>query len=160
MIFNDGAVAAGPAGRTLDVTITPLAPGTFGPPREGTRFDGNACRFDAVYGKSGPVQRYARPVTVILRYATGGTQIVRAVSAGQPAWDSVRTIRYAGHLHLLVADTTTLGVFAPVAPAGTPYTRPVPWAGYAAVAAAFIVFAALLVRRSRRRGAPPAGQSH
>jgi hypothetical protein len=119
------------------------------------RFDGNACRLEAVYGKTGAPARYRRPVSIVLRYATGGTQIVRAVSGGQSAWEPTRTVRYAGHLHLLVADVPALGTFAPVAPAGTPYTQPAPWGKYA-VAAAFVVFVALVLLRRPWRRAPAA----
>ena len=150
VIVNDGAIAAGPLGSTITVTITPLDPAALGSPPAGFRFDGNACRFDAVYGQSGAAPQFRRPVTVILRYATGGTEIVRAVSPGQSGWQPIRAVRYAGHLHLLVADVITLGTFAPVAPAATPYAQRTPWAGYA-VAAALVLFAALLLlRRSRR----------
>jgi hypothetical protein len=118
VIFNDGAVAAGPAGSTLTVTITPLDPASLAPPPAGMRFDGNACRLEANYGRSKTVPRYRRPVSVVLRYATGGTQIVRAVSGGQSAWEPIRTVRYAGHLHLLVADAPALGTFASAARTG------------------------------------------
>ncbi len=151
VIFNDGAVAAGSPGSTLTVAITPLDPASLAPPPAGMRFDGNACRFDAVYGKSDVVPQYRRPVTVILRYATGGTAIVRVVSAGQSAWQPIRTVRYAGHLHLLVADVAALGTFAPVAPANSPYARETPWAGYAVAAALALFVALVLLRRFRRR---------
>jgi hypothetical protein len=151
VIFNDGSIAAGPLGSTITTTITPLDPATIGPPPPRTRFDGNACRFDAVYGQSGAVPRFSRPVTVVLRYATGGTQIVRAASGGGPAWQPIRAVQYAGHLHLLVGDVTTLGTFAPVAPAGTPYAPRTPWAAYAAGAAAAVFVALLLLRRRAPR---------
>jgi hypothetical protein len=147
VILNDGSIAAGPLGQTVTVTITPLDPASIGPPPAGMRSDGNACRFEAVYGKSGAVPRFSRPVTIVLRYATGGTQIVRASSGGGPAWQPIHTVQYAGHLHLLVADVPTLGTFAPVAPAGTPYRQGTPWAAYAAAAAALVVFVALVLLR-------------
>lgn len=152
VILNDGALAAGPVGQTVTVTITPLDAASIGPAPARMRFDGNACRFDAVYGKHGAVPQFKRPVTVVLRYATGGTQIVRAVPGGTPAWQPIRSVQYAGHLHLLVADVATLGTFAPVAPAGTPFTQGTPWPAYAAVAAAALVFVGLLWLR---RKAPP-----
>ena len=152
VILNEGTLAAGPQGQTVTVTITPLDPASIGPPPPDTRFDGNACRFDAVYGKSGVVPQFGRPVTVVLRYATGGTQIVRAVPGVTPVWQPIRSVQYAGSLHLLVGDVTALGTFAPVAPAGTPYTQRTPWLAYAAVAAAALVFVALLWLR---RKAPP-----
>ncbi|HLW47943.1 MAG TPA: hypothetical protein VKW09_09275 [bacterium] len=165
VIINDGALAADPAGATLGVTITPLDPASIGPPPPGFRFDGNACRFEAVYGKSRMVPRYRRTLTVVLRYASYGTTIVRAAEAlgqGEPtaqprAWAPVRTTRYAGHLHLLVADVAALGTLAPVAPATAPYVQPTPWAEYA-VAAAIVLFALLVLIRRRpptRRPAPP-----
>ena len=152
LILNEGTLVAGPLGQTVRVTITPLNPASIGPPPPGTRFDGNACRFDAVYGKGGAVPQFKRPVTLVLRYATGGTQIVRAVPGGTPAWQPIRSVQYAGHLHLLVGDVAALGTFAPVAPEGTPYTQPRPWLAYAAVAAAALVFMGLLWLR---RKAPP-----
>lgn len=151
VIFNDGSIAAGPLGQTITVTVTPLDPAAVGPPPPGTRFDGNACRFEAVYGRSGAVPRYARPVTVVLRYATGGKQVVRAAPGGSPAWQPIRSVQYGGHLHLLVADVAALGTFAPVAPAGTPYTQPTPWVAYAAVGAAAAAFTVLLLLRRRSR---------
>lgn len=149
VILNDGSIAAGPLGSTITVTITHLDPATIGPPPPGTRFDGNACRFDAVYGQSGAVPRFSHPVTVVLRYATGGTQIVGAPSGGGPAWQPIHSVQYAGHLHLLVGDVTTLGTFAPVAPAGTPYAPRTPWGAYAAGAAAAVVFVARVITRER-----------
>lgn len=154
VIFNDGAIAAGPLGRTITVTITPLDPASIAPPPPGMRVDGNACRFDAVYGASGAVPHFRRSVTVILRYATGGTEIVRAMSRGTPAWQPIRTIRYAGHLRLLVADVTTLGTFAPMAPAGTPYVSPASWAAPAVAAAAAVFVVLVLLRRPWRRPKP------
>lgn len=150
VIFNEGSVAAGPLGRTITVTITPLDPASLGPPPPGIRFDGNACRFDAVAGASGAVPRFRRPVTVVLRYATGGTEIVRETSGATPVWQPIRTTRYAGHLRLLVADVTTLGTFAPVAPAGTPYVSPTSWAGPAVAAVAAVFVALVLLRRPWR----------
>jgi hypothetical protein len=155
VIFNDGSVAAGPAGDALTVSITPLDPASIAPPPPRFRFDGNACRFQAVYGKSRAVAVYGRTVTVVLRYASYGTQIVRAGTAGQPVWEPIRTARYAGHLHLLVADVATLGTFAAVAPANAPYVQRTPWAGYAVAAAVaiFIVLVLLRQKRSTRRRA-------
>ena len=150
VIFNDGAVAAAPNDRTLVVTITPLDPAAVAPPPPGMRFDGNACRFEAVYGGSGAAPRYRRTLTLVLRYASGGTEIVRAVPGAPPAWQPLKTIRYAGHLHLLVGDIASLGTFASVAPAGTPYVQPVPWGVYGAAAAAAGGAIALAMARRRR----------
>ncbi|HEV2438902.1 MAG TPA: hypothetical protein VGX97_02420 [bacterium] len=151
VIFNDGAIAAGPLGGTITVTVTPLDPASLAPPPPGTRFDGNACRFEAVYGKSGVAPRYRRPITVVLRYATGGTQIVRATAAGPPRWEPIRAVQYGGHLQLLVADVTALGTFAPVAPAGTPYVSRTSWARVAVVAAGALFVVLVLLRRPWRR---------
>lgn len=155
VILNDGALAAGPFGRTVTVTITPLDPASIGPPPPGMRFDGNACRFGAVLGQSGAVPQFKRPVTIVLRYATGGSGIVRALPGAAPVWQLTRSVQYAGHLHLLVGDVTALGTFAPVAPAGTPYAQRTPWLAYAAVAGAVAVFVGLLWLR--RKTPPPAG---
>jgi hypothetical protein len=153
VIFNDGSVAAGPAGITLTVTVTPLDPASIAPPPSGRRFDGNACRLQAAVGATGTVPAFGRPVTVVLRYASYGTEIVRAETAGPPAWEPIRTTRYAGHLHLLVSDVATLGTFAPVAPANAPYAQPTPWVGYA-VAAALVLFVALVLLRRRAMTSP------
>lgn len=142
VIFNDGSIAAGPLGSAIRVTVTPLDPAALGPPPPGTRFDGNACRFEATYSTGGAVPHYNRPVTVVLRYATDANQIVRATAPAVPPWQPVRTVRYAGHLHLLVADVPALGTFAPVTAASTPYLPRTTWAPY--VVAAFVAFALLL----------------
>jgi hypothetical protein len=152
VIFNDGAVAAHPGAVTLLVSITPVDPAAIAPPPAGMRFDGNACRFEAREGPGGAVPRYGRTLTVVLRYASGGTQMVQA-SGEPPTWRPLKTIRYTGHLHLLVADTPSLGTFAPVAPAGTPYVQPIPWTLYAAAAAVTLgAAAAVLITRRRRTG--------
>jgi hypothetical protein len=158
VILNDGAIAAGPDGTTLIVTITPLDPSTVAPPPSGRRFDGNACRFEAMYGKGGTVEAFRRTVTIVLRYASYGTEIVEAGTAGAHGWAPRRTTRYAGHLHLLVADVPALGTFAPVAPAAAPYVQPTPWAAYA-VAAAAVVFVSLLLLRRRAGAARRTGGS-
>jgi hypothetical protein len=155
VIFNDGSAAAGPSGAALVVTITPLDPASIAPPPSGLRFDGNACRFRARYGPSGAAPKFARAVTIVLRYASFGTQIVEAETAGGAAWQPIRTTRYAGHLHLLVADVGALGTFASVAPVHAPYVRPTPWAAYAVAAAALLFMLIVLLRR--RRAKPAAG---
>lgn len=142
VIFNDGSIAAGPLGQTITVTVTPLDPAALGPPPAGMRFDGNACRFEAVYGKTGVVPLYRRTVTVVLRYATAANEIVRAAPGEGRPWQPIRTVQYAGHLHLLVADVAALGTFAPATAAGTPYVSRTTWAPY--VVAAFVAFALLL----------------
>jgi len=154
VIFNDGSVAAGAAGAVLTVTITPLDPAALGPPPPGRRFDGNACRFRAAYGRDGTLTRLVRPVTVVLRYASYGTEIVQAGGTAQRTWAPTPTTRYAGHLHLLVVNTAVLGVFAPVAPADAPYRQETPWTTYA-VAAAFVLFGVFLLARRRTVRATP-----
>lgn len=151
MIFNDGSVAAGGAGTVLTVTITPLDPASIAPPPSGRRFDGNACRFRAVYGRDGTIARFVRPVTVVLRYASYGTEIVQTGGTTQDTWAPMPTTRYPGHLHLLVANTPALGVFAPVAPANAAYRQETPWTMYAVVAA-FALFGLLLLLRRRAAG--------
>lgn len=143
--LGEGAVQPAAGRIVVRVALTPLDPQTIAPAPQGLQFDGNAYRIEARYEPSGRPAVLRAPVTVVLRYATAGTQVVRASPSG---WTALRTIRYPGNLDLLVANTPSLGVFAPAAPRSARYTSH-PWG---AVAAALAV--GLAPPRLVRAGAP------
>ena len=162
---GDGQATVNVAGRAVPgergevsvvVRVTPLDPAIIGPPPQGLRFDGNAYRIEITYASSGTPVELRRPLTVALRYATGGTSLVRslgAVCAVLPA------TRFGGSLHLLVASTETAGVFAAAAPQDLPYRLRTPWwwyglfLGIPAALALVIGFLPRIVARLRRRPA-------
>lgn len=83
-----------------------------------------------------------------------GPRLAWGLAAAGVLIAAVLMARYAGHLHLLVANVPALGTFAPVATATTPYVQAAPSGRYAIVAA-LIVFGALLAMRGRRRRTRP-----
>jgi len=155
VILKEGAVAPQPGDFVVLITITPIDPQAVSEPPPGVRFDGNACRIEAVYERSRQPVRLRGTVAVVLRYATGATQVVQAASGG---WMPLRTVRYAGRLQLVVTDDTpTLGTFAAVAPKDTPYVHRTPWTQYAvglglaALAVLLLGFSPRLLARWRAR---------
>jgi hypothetical protein len=117
------------------------------------RFDGNAYRIDARYVPSGIPVRLRAPATVVLRYATGATQVVRATGT---EWAALQTLIYPGSLQLVVAKSDALGIFAPVAPKSLPYTHGSRWWIYAVagVAVLIILLVGYLPRILARRLGP------
>jgi len=107
-----GNVIAPRAGETqVRVTLTPLDPAALAPAPPGRRFDGNAYRFEAVYGGSGAAVALQGPITVVLRYAVHATTILRLDAAGgAPAWTRLPTTVFTGSQEDL-AHSDTLGVF-------------------------------------------------
>ena len=163
---GDGQATVNIAGRAIPdepgegsavVRVTPLDPASIGPPPSGLRFDGNAYRIEITYASSGKPVELRRPLTVALRYATGGTSIVRSLGGG---WAALPATRFAGNLHLLVASTETAGAFAAAAPQDLPYRLRTPWwwyvlfLGIPAALALVIGFLPRIVAHLRRR---PAG---
>lgn len=106
------------------VWLTPLDPTSAAPPPAGFRFDGNAYRIEIFYASSGKPVEPSRHLSVALRYATGGTMMVRWSGSG---WTVLPATRFAGNLHLLVTNTETTGVIAVVAPQTLPYRPKTPW---------------------------------
>ena len=77
---------------------------------------------------SSEARELRRPLTVALRYATGGTSMLRSLGA---RWAVLPATRFGGSLHLLVASSETAGTFAAAAPQDLPYRIRTPWWWYA-----------------------------
>ncbi len=113
------AVVAPRAGETfVQVTITPLDPATVAPAPPGRPVDGNAYRIEASYGGAAAAPAvFGAPLTVVLRYATHATHVLRNQDRG---WVSLHSTRFEGSQEVL-ANTDRLGVF--VAASGVPNPR-------------------------------------
>jgi hypothetical protein len=162
---GDGQAIANVAGRAIPgqrgqafavVRLTPLDPTRIAPPPPGFRFDGNAYRIEIIYAASGKPVGLRGPLTVALRYATGGTSMVHSSGTG---WTALPATKFAGNLNLLVTSTETAGVFAVVAPQDLPYRMRTPWRWYAlflgipTALALLIGFLPRIVAHLRRRPA-------
>jgi hypothetical protein len=117
VIFPTAAVEDPPGESFARVTIVPLDPSGMPPPPAGLRFDGNAYRVEAVYGISQKPVVLRRPVTVVLRYPTGATNLVRLSGS---TWTEV-TAQTAPLAFQIYTNTRALGVFVA---AGPPQTGP------------------------------------
>lgn len=135
VIFDENTVAPARGESTVQVNIIPVDPAAVAAPPAGTRFDGNAYTIDARYITSGQRVRLRAPATIVLRYATGAIQMVRATGSG---WTGLQTLNYPGSLQLVVAKSEMFGTFAPVAPANLPYTRRTHWWVYVIASLPFI----------------------
>ncbi|HEX4835627.1 MAG TPA: hypothetical protein VFW01_04760, partial [bacterium] len=124
VIFDENAVMPTGTESAVRVSIDPLDPETVAAAPPGTRFDSNAYRIDARYAASRKPVMMRAPATVVLRYATGATQMVRADG---PGWTALQTLTYPGSLQIVVAKSETFGIFAAVAPMNLPYTRRTSW---------------------------------
>jgi hypothetical protein len=149
VVFPDGAVRARGGEDTVDVKITPVDPGRLSTPPEGLRFSGNAYRVEARYMKSRATVELASPATMVLRYATHASVVLRLDGR---AWRRIETESAQASLQLF-AESTELGAFAA---AGVP-ERSRAWIAYAA-AAAGVVAGAVGYVSGRRRSRRPKGR--
>ena len=128
----------------IRVSLTPLDPEMLGPPPDGMRFDGNAYRVTATYVPSGDPVVLTGDATVLLRYSTHATAMVRLVG---DRWTRMETTVVGGTLQLF-ANTPELGVFAPIGPEieGQGPAWPL-WVGLGAGGLAVAVAAGVFLRR-------------
>jgi hypothetical protein len=148
-------VVAQPDEAAADARIRPLDPDALAPPPPGLRFDGNAYEIHAVYRSARTPVVLRRPVPIILRYATGATQVLRFSGA---TWTPVTSTDFPAAL-TRTFDAPTLGVFVTAAPAELPYVHRTPLWMYAGVGTAVLGILALVVwsirtGRVRRRSDP------
>jgi hypothetical protein len=146
-------------GEPIRISITPLDPATVGPPPPGLRYDGNAYTIEAVYAGSGARAVPRKPVTVILRYATGATHLLRRSGS---VWVPVEATDFRAALQL-AGETEMLGIFATAAPENLPLGGRIPrWAGLSILAVLLAMIGVLLwvvaVREPRRRRGPATGR--
>jgi len=148
VVFTGSAVAPRSGESSVRVRIIPLDPATVARAPLGLRFDSNAYQIEAAYEPSGAPVTLQRPVSVILRSATGATQMAWHSGSG---WISLQTISYP-QMSVVLADTSHLGTFVILTPATEAYGLPRSWAPYALGLAALVAAAlALLLRRPRGR---------
>lgn len=138
-IFDEKTVAPEAGQSAVRVRITPLDPRAVAAPPPGVRFDSNAYRIDVRYVPSGKPVVLRAPITVVLRYASGGVRVLQASASG---WIAHDTTTYLDSLEV-VAHTQTLGVFAAVAPKTLPYAPKASWWVY--VVAGGSVIGALII---------------
>jgi hypothetical protein len=145
------AAAVAPRGRpaAVRVEIAPLDAGRVAPPPPGFRFDSNAYRIDVRYEPSGSPVLLRSPATVLLRAATGATQMVRWSGSRWTA--EVRSIGYP--LSVVLVDTRDLGTFALIVPHTSRAARARPWeqAALPLAVLALALLGALCLYRTRRR---------
>ncbi len=135
--FPEGGIASARGAAAVEVRIVPLDPDTVGGAPPGLRFDSNAYRVEVRYTGSGAPAKLRAPASIVLRYATGATGMVRAEGS---AWIPLPTTRYGGFLQLVVANTQQVGIFAAVAPRSLPYVeRATRWLYLRILGAALIV---------------------
>lgn len=154
LALPQGAVPPRESEVALDVLITPLDAGVLPPPPRGTRFNGNAYRIEIRYARSKTPAVLRRSITVILRYPTFATQILRLTDAG---WVPLATNSSPASLQVY-AETTALSTFIATAPPGVrpPITRrALPFVIVEVILALSFVFLAVFFlqdwfRRSRR----------
>jgi hypothetical protein len=159
VIFPPDAIAPSGNESAAGIAVVPLDPGTIGPAPEGTRVDGNAYRIAGRYASSQQPIVLRKPVTVVLRYPTTGTGVLRSTDS---RWIPLRSINV--HMALqTVAETDRLGIFAASAPVGVgplAFLAGLPRVLIAVLSAAlglFLFIALRTVRRRARRSVPWAG---
>ena len=111
--------------KTVDVTIAPLVPPEPLDVGGGMRIEGNAYRVEARFAKSGEPAVVRRDLTVVMRYPSTATRMVRRDGA---RWTRLNTEISAASLQLFAA-TDRLGTFAA---AGKPHTTWTRWLPYGA----------------------------
>ena len=154
VIFPKDAIEGPPGESAAEVHVTPLDPAGIGSAPPGLRFDGNAYRVEAVYASSHRPLTLRRPVTVVLRYPTSATVLLRFSGSD---WAPVEA--HSAPIALQIyAETRTLGVFAAAGPPATrsPLSSWIYRAVTALLWAAIVVILAGLLRdylrqRDRRR---------
>lgn len=113
-IFGPNAFVPSPGESAVRVTLAPLDPVAIGPAPAGLQVEGNAYRIDGTYVRSQRPVVLRKPATVVLRYPSSGTQMLRFAG---PAWTVLGTRSFHMSLQML-ADSDRLGIFAAAAPAG------------------------------------------
>ncbi len=144
VIFPPNSIMSRVGESQVQVSLTPLDVRTAPPPTSSVRFDGNAYRVEAIYATSRQLVALRQPATMVLRYPTHATVLMR--SSGL-TWTSLPTNRVEATLQVF-AMSDQLGVF--VAATSSPYSG----SGtlYRLVTLAAVAVVAVLLVRMRRSG--------
>ena len=158
LIVAGGAVADAPEGaRSLVVDIVPLDPDTLGPPPAGLLFAGNAYEFTGTYEPGGEAMELRRAGTVVERYATRATTLLRWTGS---AWERVEGPQVVRGSLQVFSEVTELGTFVAAGP--PPHTGggppPLLWIAAGAGGGALAGATAWLIVRRRKSKARPAGK--
>lgn len=124
VVFADGAVAPREGEDEVTVRVTPLDPAPLPPASGDLVISGNAYRVQAAYADSDDPVEMREPATVVLRYPTHATVLLRL--SGR-RWQRLESDVAQASLQLFAA-TTELGTFAS---AGVPEPSRA-WIAYAA----------------------------
>jgi hypothetical protein len=147
LVFAPNAVTPRAGEKKVRVLIDPLDPATLGRAPKGLEYDGNAYRFEASYARSGePIALAGPPLTVVLRYALGATELFRREGN---VWVTVKTLSGGGPLEI-AGDTTALGTFVAAGPPLTDSGGSRVWDVVAAAAGLVVVIAGVLFARRRK----------
>lgn len=146
--FPDGTFAPAHDQTAVTVSITAVLTSAATMPND-LEPDGNAYRFAAAYKESKAAAAPAKPMTIILRYPTYATALLRL---DRRRWRILETSPSPQSLQLF-ADTTALGTFVA---AGPPISKPggFPAWGYIAGGSGLLAAAAGLVVSRRRSSVP------
>lgn len=147
IVLPEGAFPARKGEKRIDVEIAPQGPSEPLDAGGGALVEGNAYRVTANYSKSGDPAVLEESMTVVLRYPTFSTVIVRREG---DTWRRLRTQISAASLQLF-ADSDEIGAFATAGKPHVPgWRRWLPYGGAAAGVLAGVV-GYLSGRRSRER---------
>jgi hypothetical protein len=145
LIFQLGSFEPREAQTAVSVRITPRDAAPL-PEPDGLAIDGNAYVAEATYVPSGERAPLATKASIVLRYPTHATEVLRL--AGN-RWTSLGGEAAPASLQLF-ADTTELGTFAA---AGPPPGPNIPWWAFVLGGAAVAATGFELWRLRRRRAA-------
>jgi len=153
--FAPGAVLVRRGETQVSVAVVPRDPASIGAPPAGLRFDGNAYEFRGTYSSSQAPLALRKPVSIILRYASGASHILR--SAGS-TWTVVSSADFPAAMQR-TAEVTAMGVYVVAAPSDLPFVRrPTGWryaiGGSVLIIAAALFWIAWVGSRCRGRSRP------
>ena len=143
VVLQKGTFTTKKKEKAVELTITPLLPPEPLGVGAGLKIEGNAYRVDAKYEKSGEVAEAKRFLTIVLRFPSTASTMVRREGDG---WKRLKTEISAASLQLFAA-TNQLGMFAG---AGKPHSNFWKYVPYAA--GVLGVIAGIIGYLSGRRG--------
>jgi hypothetical protein len=107
LLIPEAAVVPVKGETAAKVQITPQDPATKPAPPKGFSFDSNAYVLEGTYTKSGEAVKLAKPVSLIMRYATSAADLY--LLDGE-TWQPMKANR-AGQSLQMFADITSLGIY-------------------------------------------------
>ncbi len=155
IIFPLDGIAPSGGESAARITLLPVDPAMINSAPSGLRFDGNAYRIEGAYVNARRPVMLRKPVTIVLRYPSTGTRVLRSTG---PAWTVLRSTAY--HMSLqTVAESDRLGIFAAGASLGGPaaFLAGLSRSALLVLWTALALVLGLLLRYRVRRRAPGTG---